>query len=119
MEDYRKKLKEIIKNKKEEGIYQQDIAESIGISPQLFSQKLNKPDPPLYIFLKALNFLKIPYIEFFSNPDDLKNYIPSFLDGNDLKIAEMITGLNEKTRMEYKELCLRMARLLIDRSKDI
>ena len=112
----------IRKFREEKNLSQEFIAEKTGMpqtSISTWERSEFPPNPPLYIFLKALNFLKIPYIEFFSNPDDLKNYIPSFLDGNDLKIAEMITGLNEKTRMEYKELCLRMARLLIDRSKDI
>ncbi len=97
--NYGIKLKSIRENA---GLYQKDLADKINTNQGNISFWEKSSYPPLDAIEKICNALNIKVWEFFiEDPEELKNYMPSWIQPQQLTFLELFNQLPEKKQLKY------------------
>lgn len=111
MNHYGNKIRDMCKYS---SIEQYAVAEAIGLSAQNFGQHLQKQYPPLELIIKVCKYFRKPLFEFFLEDDEaLKEYIPSYLDEEDLEIAKILKTIPQEKRMEILRIYNEILQLVL------
>ena len=103
MEHLGEKIKDL---RKASRIEQRTLSEKTGIPQSTVSYYEKQAEPPLDFIRKALSVLSpdTKLFEFLADPEDLNDYIPSWIMTEDIEMLRALYDLDPEMRMKIRRL---------------